>query len=185
MVVFDELRVTNDRDKLIINARIRKESYYDNVYIDQVYIHTEETYTEGGLSKPPIYSTQIEGNQKEVHLVLGKGDFLPQVDSHMFFVYVKTKTIGLPDPKIPCGMDNETTLGVTMYMGDFYNEFMKYIKEMGDDCNIPQNMIDLLLRYAALNTSVDACHYIQAIDIYKGLFGDVKRTVKSKCGCHG
>lgn len=34
MVVFDELRVTNDRDKLIINARIRKESYYDNVYID-------------------------------------------------------------------------------------------------------------------------------------------------------
>lgn len=62
---------------------------------------------------------------------------LPRPDSHLFFVYIKTKTVGVPDPCIPCGMDNQHTLGVTMYMGDFYREFMKYIGEMGDDCNIP------------------------------------------------
>lgn len=70
-------------------------------------------------------------------------------------------------------MDNITTLGVTMYMGDFYNEFMKYIGEMGDDCNIPQNLIDLLLRYAALNTSIDSGHYMKGIEIYKGIFNGI------------
>lgn len=77
MIVFEELRVTNDGENLIINARVRKEPYYDNVYIDKVIIDTEETYTEGYPSSKPIYQYQVEGNEKEIHLILGKGDFLP------------------------------------------------------------------------------------------------------------
>ena len=183
MIVFEELRVTNDGENLIINARVRKEPYYDDVYIDKVTIDTEETYSEGGLSKKPVYQYQVEGNQKEISLIVGKGDMLPKPSSHLFFVYVSTK--GNPKLDTPCGMDEQTTLGVTMYMGDFYNEFMKYIGEMGDDCNIPQNLIDLLLRYAALNTSIDAGHYMKGIEIYKGLSGGIEHPVKSKCGCHG
>ena len=77
MIVFEELRVTNDGENLIINARVRKEPYYDNVYINKVIIDTEETYSEGGPSKNPIYTKEIEGYEKEISLILGKGDFLP------------------------------------------------------------------------------------------------------------
>ena len=91
MIVFEELRVTNDGENLIINARVRKEPYYDNVYIDKVTIDTEETYSEGGVSKKPVYQYEVEGNQKEINLIIGKGDMLPKPDSHLFFVYVTTK----------------------------------------------------------------------------------------------
>lgn len=55
MIVFEELRVTNDGENLIINARVRKEPYYDNVYIDKVIVDTEETYIEGGPSSNAVY----------------------------------------------------------------------------------------------------------------------------------
>lgn len=184
MVVFNELRITNDGNNLIIKAKVRNESYFDNIYIDKVIIDTEDTYVEGTPSSSPVYSTTIEGNNKEVSLNLSY-----QIDTdlkdHLLFVYVVTKGTlnGVP----PCGMDDTATLGVTMFMGDIYTTFMDYIKEIGsNNCQIPEDFIDTFLKFKGLGLAIDSGHYLQGIEYYKKWFKDIKQvSIISNCGCHG
>ena len=185
MVIFKELRVTNDAKTLVINTRVREESYYKDVYIDKVIIDTEETYKEGGPSSNPIYSTTIEGNQKEISLGLSIYQItqLHEFNNHLLFVYVVTK--GNPTSNVPCGLDNKTTLGVTTYLGDFYNSFMGHIKEINNNCSIPQGLIDLILRWMAIKVSINSGHNIQGIKYFEKWFSDKIILPSVNCGCNG
>lgn len=188
MITIQELRVTNTGKRLVIGASVRTESYYDDVYIDKVIIDTGETYSEVGPSSTPIYTEQFEGNKKSINLQLDKlnlSDF--DLTSHLFFVYVIAK--GTPASNTPCGMDNVNTLGVTMYMGNYYNKFMKYIDEMnGGNCTVPQGLIDHILRWEALNASIDSGHYLKGIEYFNKWFSSVSPTaviLAPKACCHG
>lgn len=182
MIIFNELRVTNDADYIIISARVRNEAYYKNVYIDKVIIDTEESYHEGGPSSNPVYEYTVKDNQKEINIKIDKLS-ATSFDKHLFFVYIKAK--GTPAADTPCGMDNIYTLGVTMYMGNYYNMFMKHIKEVEKNCQVPQGLIDIILRFKALDTSVDAGHYIQAIKYFNKWFKtDYTSNITTNCGCH-
>lgn len=186
MIVFEELRITNDGETLIVDARVRSEVYYDLVYIDKVVIDTEETYKEGTPSSTPVYSYTVDGNNKTISLTIDKSQIIPDFKEHMFFVYVIAK--GIPTPSVPCGMDNQTTLGVVLYMGNIYNNFMGYIKEMGNgNCQIPSGFIDQILRYKALNLAIDSGHYTQGIQYYNQWFSGNRQsvTINSNCGCNG
>ena len=186
MIVFDELRVTKDAEYLIIDARVRKEDYYKDVYIDKIVIDTEETYSEGGQSSNPVYSYSPEGDNKSIRLILNINELqhLTSLKNHLLFVYAVAK--GTPASNTPCGLDNINTLGVTTYMGDFYNYFMQNIKEVGQSCSVPQNFINALLRWEALNVSIDSGHYTQGIKYFNDWFKDgVKETVNVNCGCNG
>lgn len=186
MISLQELRITNTGKRLIIGANVRQEVYYKDVYIDKVIIDTEETYSESGPSSKPIFTKQIEGNNKSINLQLDKSDLNGKdLTSHLFFVYIIAR--GTPTSDTPCGMDNINTLGVTMYMGNYYNTFMSYINEMnGNNCTIPQGLIDLILRYEALNTSIDSDHYIKGIEYFNKWFSKTSPiTVPPKCGCYG
>lgn len=186
MISIQELRVTNTGDRIVIGANVRQEPYYNNVYIDKVIIDTEETYNEGGPSSKPVFTKQFEGNIKSINLQLNKLDLGgSEPTSHLFFIYVVAK--GTPAPDTPCGMDNINTLGITMYMGTYYNNFMNYIDEMNNsNCTIPKGLIDQILRYEALNVSLDSGHYIKGIEYFNKWFNKTSPvTVTSNCGCHG
>ena len=186
MIVFDELRVTNDAKYLIINPRVRSEDYYKDVYIGKIVIDTEETYSESGPSSNPVFSYSIIVNKKSTKLILNINEIqnLASFKNHLLFVYVIAK--GSPAPNTPCGLDNINTLGVTTYMGDFYNYFIQNIKEVGQSCSIPQDFIDALLRWEALNISIDSGHYTQGIKYFNDWFKNgIKETVNVNCGCNG
>lgn len=186
MIIFEELRITNDGETLVVHARVRNEEWYNDVYIDKIIIDTEETYKESYPSSNPVYSKTIEGNVKSIELSINKAQILPDFKEHLFFVYVIAK--GTPESTVPCGMDNQTNLGVTLYMGNIYNSFMNYIKEMNaNNCQIPNGFIDMLLRYKALNISMDSGHYLQGIDYYNKWFKGNKYSSYStpNCGCNG
>ena len=185
MIVFEELRITNDGETLIVKARVRTEAYYDTVYIDKVIIDTEETYKEGFPSSTPVFTYTADGNVKSVTLTINKAQIIPDFKEHLFFVYVVTK--GNPLPIVPCGMDNQTTLGVTLYMGNIYNDFMNSIKEMRNgNCQVPNGLIDQILRFKALTLSMDSGHYLQGIDYYNKWFSGERQSVNiSNCGCNG
>ncbi len=186
MVIFQELKIENDASKLLIAAKVKPEQYYTDVYIDKVIIDTEETYREGGPSSTPVFIKQFEGNQKFISLQVNKHDIVSPLNNHLYFVYIVTK--GVPSPDTPCGMDNVNTLGVTLYLGNFYNMFMQHIKEMdNENCVPPQGLIDLLLRFKALNISIDSGHYIQGIKYFNKWFNgkNLPPLTISNCGCHG
>ena len=71
MVTFQELRITPDGQKLIIDVSVKDLEYYTNVYLDTVQIDTQDTFVESGPSSEVVYSKTIEGNTKSVRLELG------------------------------------------------------------------------------------------------------------------
>lgn len=193
MIEFRELRVTPDGKRLIIDASVKDLQYYNDVYIDAIIIDTQDTYVANGPSTEPIFphktaadakTTQEGGGEKRVRLELDSTALGVSLCDTLFFVYVVTK--GAPSADTPCGMDNQTTMGVVANLYPFYRTMVNYMKEVEDECEIPKNFIDVLLRFKALELSIRTGHYAQAIKYWNKFFKGVKsKTINTGCRCHG
>lgn len=78
MILFDQLRISDDGQRLYINAHVNKADYFKNMYIDSVVIMTADKVSETAPGTPTsdyIYKKEIEGNVKELDLVLTPLDF--------------------------------------------------------------------------------------------------------------
>ncbi len=209
MIIVNECRVSQDGKYLTIEAAVDNLSYYDTVYIDSVYIDTNETYISTGQpSEKAIYkytfeapevedSTaintyrddtnghviyQTKGNLvKKIRIILSDID-LSGISNKLFFVYIKAAGLTV---EVPCGMDNEYTIGVATYLKPLYNMIMGYIKELNNDCSVPRNFINLILRLKAFIISLKTGHYIEALKWWEKFFnGKIVLTSKG-CGCNG
>ena len=181
MVQFNELRITPDGQKLIINVSVEDLEYYTNVYLDTIQIDTQDTFVESGPSSKVAYTEVIGGNTKSVRLELGTGDLSPTLNGNLFFVYIRTK--GTPAANTPCGMDNITKLGV---VSPLYQHAFSYIKELSDTCSIPKNFINYILQYKAFELAVKTGHYTEAIKYWKRFFMGIKDSVITpNWGCYG
>lgn len=206
MVIVDQLRISDDGERMYINAHVNKASYFDNVYIDSVTIMTSEKIQETSPGVPTsdyIYTKKIDGNAKEISLTLTSNDFIrtwetdpkamaftrSDMSKTLFFVYIKCRVDGGLDACTPCGLDNEYTLRVTFDENMLHQRVMGYTKELTDDCNIPIGFIDFILLWNAFKASIETEHYIPAIRFFNMLFGVIgdsgyKELIKG-CGCHG
>lgn len=201
MVVFDELRITNDGECLVIDVRIRKESIYSNVSITNIVIGTHKNYGEGESKGTTIDFTslnQYEDDNRHVLLRLYNYDLNPiaeekdkdyiDLKKDLIYVYVDTTPLQT-ECDLPCDMMQTHNIGVTLYMGDIYNTFMQYMNELNNkscDNQVPQNLIDLILEYTALTTALDSKHFIKANEFYAKWFASDRCNIpKSNCGCNG
>lgn len=203
MVIFDQLKISDDGKRMYINAHVNNASYFDNIYIDSIVIMTSDKVSETAPGTPTenyIYKKEIEGNEKEINLVLEVSDFVKvwekdpkaitlnksDMSKTLFFVYIKCK--GTPDVCTPCRLDEEVTLGVTFDENILHQKVMGYTKELVKDCNVPTAFIDFILLWNAFKAAIETEHYIAAIKFYNMLFGNVGAseygTIKA-CGCNG
>ena len=214
MIVFNDLRITKDKSALLIKVSVSTLHYFKDTKIKHIYVLNEAMLEELELSVDDIQETNIESrlanykvwdiedysdsDGKTAECVVSAGTFLNglldennhpykygNLDKHVWFVFVHTN--GIKEMDTPCTC-TDPVVGVTMYMGDIYNNFMSYIKELNrNNCQIPQGMIDQFLRFKAMNIAFDAGHYTAGIDYFKRWFtGDyVHTSVSSNCGCHG
>ena len=60
MIQFNELKITKDGLNLIIDVSIEKGDYYEDVFLDSIYIDTEETFTNSGPSDNYKYYKEIK-----------------------------------------------------------------------------------------------------------------------------
>ena len=188
MVHFNELRITSDGQHLIIDVSVLSESYYKNVYIDSIVIDNQDTYVGSGPSSNPVYQYSIPDTMskltkkyvsyKNVRLDLTPTD-LPL--NGLLFVYVRTK--GTPAADTPCGLDNMTTLGTVTNMYPFYQQAMNYIGELANNCSVPQNFTDYILKMKGLELAVRIGNYTDAIKFYNKFFNGKENTVVRKGGC--
>ena len=67
MIQFNELRITPDGKKLVIDASVKDLNYYNNVYIDAVIIDTQNTYVSSGPSSKPIFYYEVNTNPSVIY----------------------------------------------------------------------------------------------------------------------
>ena len=188
MVQFNELRITSDGQHLIIDVSVLKDSYYENVYIDSIIIDNQDTYVGSGPSSNPVYQYSVPDvmskltkeyvSSKYVRLELTPTD-LPL--NSLLFVYVRTK--GTPAADTPCGLDNMTTLGTVTNMYPFYQQAINYIGELANNCSMPQNFADYILKMKGLELAMRTGNYTDAIKFYNKFFNGKDNTVIRKGGC--
>ncbi len=204
MIIFDQLRISDDGKRLYINAHVNKADYFNDVYIDSIVIQTADKVSETDPGLPTsdyVYIKKAEENAKELNLVLESSDLSRSWESDpnaiafgrgdmsktLFFVYIKCK--GTPGSCTPCRLDEETTLGVVFDENVLHQKVMDYTKELIADCSVPSAFIDFILLWNAFKSAIETEHYIPAIKFYNMLFDEVgkscqNRTIKT-CGCNG
>ena len=194
MIIFDQLRMTKDGRQLFIDAHVNEAEYFDDVYIDKIVIQTADQVSEADPLTPGseyIYSSTIDGNEKEIHLVLNAATDFERVfntlSDQLLFVYIICK--GTPSINTPCTLDEMTTLGVTFNEALYYQKVMQLTKQLADECKISKEFIDLILLWNGFKAAIETGHYIPAIDFWrKLLFGHHGMSNLSNynpCGCHG
>ena len=90
MIQFNELRITPEGNKLIIDASIQNFAEYEDIYISSIQIDTQDTYVTPGPSKEPKYSQTIEGNEKNIRVEIDYDNSMLNLKNNLFFVYIKT-----------------------------------------------------------------------------------------------
>lgn len=192
MLIFDQLRLSDNATKLYINVRVNKANYFKDIYLDNIKIMTADKVSETNPEVPTedcIFTHTFGDNVKEAALVLTVNDFptLKQSDMSrtLFFVYVKCK--GTVGACVPCRLDELTTLGVTFDEKLLYQRVMDYTKFLADDCKIPVGFTDFILLWNAFKASIETEHYIPAIKFWNQLFdvGTTGNITYKGCGCHG
>ena len=126
---------------------------------------------------------------RSVRLILSSKDLLNKdmqpldLGKNMFFVYAIAT--GTPDPSTPCGLDNSQILGTAVNLYPFYQASMKYLSELENECQIPKNFIDMILKFKGLQLSVKMKNYTQAIKYWNKFFSKINYQPSYTCKCNG
>lgn len=204
MIIFDQLRISDDGKRMYINAHVNKASYFNDIYIDSIVIQTADKVSETDPGLPTsdyVYIQKVEENTKELNLVLEASDLSKSWESDpnaiafnrrdmsktLFFVYIKCK--GTPGSCTPCKLDEETTLGVVFDENVLHQKVMDYTKKLVADCNVPSEFINFILLWNAFKSAIETEHYIPAIKFFNMMFDEVGKSCQSRtiktCGCNG
>nr|DAD82354.1 MAG TPA: hypothetical protein [CrAss-like virus sp. ctcfK29] len=204
MIIFDQLRISDDGKRMYINAHVNKADYFNDIYIDSIVIQTADKVSETDPGLPTsdyVYIKKAEENVKELNLVLEASDLSRSWESDpkaiafnrgdmsktLFFIYIKCK--GTPGSCTPCRLDEETTLGVVFDENVLHQKVMDYTKELVADCNVPSAFIDFILLWNAFKSAIETEHYIPAIKFFNMMFEEVGKSCQSRtiktCGCNG
>ena len=108
------------------------------------------------------------------------------VDIHktMFFVYVIAG--GTPAADTPCRWDENKSLHTLVDTQVLYNNMIQYVKELSKDCSTPDNFINAILQFNAVDLALKTNQYPLAIDLWKRFYSDIEsNVVLPNCGCNG
>lgn len=194
MIIYDQIRVSDDGKNLFINAHVNKAEMFEDTTIEKLYICTGnqvyETLTIDPESNGYIYKKEYN-NVKEINEVISINDdsLIYNKDSFskdLFFVYIKCA--GIPEEACCFTVIGNYVLGVTFDENILYQKAMDFTKDLTKDCQIPSEFIDFILLWNAFKASVETEHFIPAIKYWKMLFdntGTSSMNGTKNCGCHG
>lgn len=181
--------VIDTQDTYVVNGPSSKPIYtfkvkdaYDLTYSMPEQCNCNPVRVEEDESYCFTYGTQ---QMRNIRLTLTAKDLgLNILNDTMFFVYVLSS--GTPSVDAPCGTTNPMIMGVVTNLYSFFQNMMKYVKEIERNCKIPKEFIDYSLRIKALELCIRTGNYPQAIKYWNKFFkGKMGKPITSNCGCYG
>ena len=184
MVKFNQLFVTPSNKGIYIDISVLTDMpYFDNVYLDEIIIDTQETFKASGPSASPVCRIQIGDNKKDHKCFINANQIITDMEGKIFFVYVKTK--GDPRSDTPCGLDCRYTLGACADLCKVYRNNMLSLKEIKDTCTVSKDFINFILLYKAFEMSFRMRDFQLAINYWNELNGKITQFEAKKCACNG
>lgn len=198
MIRFNELKIEDNY--IIIDVQIEEEKYFKDMYIDSIVIDTQDTFIANGPSSKAIYTktfntdtdvkkeeiiyTQGTDKHNRVRIYIDGKDLNVDIHKTMFFVYVIVG--GTPAADTPCRWDENKALHTLVDTQVLYNNMIQYVKELNKDCNTPDNFINAILQFNAIDLALKTNQYPLAIDLWKRFYSDIESNiVLPNCGCNG
>lgn len=180
IIEFTELRITPDSKYLVIEAKVRDEDYFKDVYIDSITVDNQDTYVSNGGSTTPLFHLELDEDVKYYRLRLNSAMLSASLDGIFF---IKAKARGIPLEDTPCGCDGEYTTEVVMNAYPIYKQGMSYIRELENTCSIPSGFADFILKFNALELAIRTCNYTLASKYYNMFLKHYNRTRANNGGC--
>lgn len=196
MIIFDQLRISDDGKKMYIDAHVSQATVFADTIIEKLIICLADEVSENETIDPEsipniFYKEYITEDTKEIHEVISIDDedlhYSSTTFKDLFFVYIKCDNV--PEESTCYTAIGNYVLGVLFDTALFYRTVMQHTKELNKSCEIPKSFIDLILLWNGFNAAVKTGHYLTAIDFYNKLFENSPLTAASSinniCGCHG
>lgn len=182
MIEIRNITITPKGDKMIIDANIELDEAFENCFIKEVFIDTQDTYTMSGPSENIVYrklitkddasklpesTITINGVEKvrNLHLVICEEEICANLMSDFFVVYIQADGVFDKSEVSRCDSFN-VVLGCCFWMWPLYKEFMNFIRELNTKCEVPRNFIYTYLKYQGLITSVRTGNVADAIFLF-------------------
>lgn len=208
MVVFNELRLSDDKKKLIVDCFIENLNIYTNMYIKEIavdYYKNVETGGDPSENAITIYSntgddTSVKAasvclnmdNQSQKNEVAEKFG-ISNLKGGVYYVFVMCD--GTPEPAVatlPCGYDEDTEVGIVPDWELLYEIGLKYIINMAGSCidkcvdNSP--FMHFILMWNSLKMALSACEYNVVEKVWDMILRTYRRVgstlVENSCGCN-
>ena len=198
MIRFNELKIEDNY--IIIDIQIEEEKYFKDMYIDSIVIDTQDTFIANGPSSKAIYTktfntdtdikkeeivyTQGTDKYNRVRIYIDGKDLNVDIHKTMFFIYVIAG--GIPAADTPCRWDENKALHTLVDTQVLYNNMIQYVKKLSKDCSTPDNFINAILQFNAIDLALKTNQYPLAIDLWKKFYSNIEsNVVLSNCGCNG
>ena len=203
MVIFNDLRITEDKDCLIVDCYIEDIDGYAGMYIDSVYVDYYENVTTFGVptEKAIKLYEHVDGkNDRAIRKVLKKSQLNASTfgtdtfDKGLFFITVRCD--GTPtNPSIlegySCGRDDVVDVGAALDWKSVYERGIGYAAKLADECNTCENLggfKDFIFLWYALQLAISTCNWDEVRKLWKKIWrkksmGAVHPALKSGCGC--
>ena len=208
MIRFNELKIEDNY--IIIDVQIEEEKYFKDMYIDSIVIDTQDTFIANGPSSKAIYTkifnTDVDSiyenkqcapvkkeeniyaqgidKHNRVRIYIDGKDLNVDIHKTMFFVYAIAG--GTPAADTPCRWDENKALHTLVDTQVLYNNMIQYVKELGKECSTPDNFINAILQFNAIDLALKTNQYPLAIDLWKRFYSDIEsNVVLPNCGCNG
>ena len=182
MIEIRNITITPRGDKMIIDANIELDEAFENCFIKEVFIDTQDTYTMSGPSENIVYRKLITKNDasklpestisingvekvRNLHLEICEEEICANLMSDFFVVYIQADGVFDKSEVSRCDSFN-VVLGCCFWMWPLYKEFMNFIRELNTKCEVPRNFIYTYLKYQGLITSVRTGNIADAIFLY-------------------
>lgn len=203
MIQINEFRITEDNTCLIVDVQIQDLEWFDGVVIDKILFYNQDYYLqrEGqtkiekiiyDINDQDLKSLNLLDSDRHVRLEISlknKNGILSLSDcNNLCFIKVITDTTNAPNsPMAPCICSDEVVDAAVANLYPIYQNLMNGVKELANDCQIPQNFINSFLQFQAVETALNAGNYPLAVEYWNKFFSNGNRTLttKRKCGCHG
>lgn len=209
MVTFNELRIADDRECLIIDVEVERVDIFKNMYIDSIYLEYYKNATPTGVPGEKAVliwenTNSDKSSTKAVRLYYPKrfkqNDMtkmgVTTFDNGLFYVIVNLG--GDPDYSkiayMPCGTEIPRRIGAILDWKAFYTRGMQYVNSLFNGCNPCPDLTGFehfAVLWNALKMALSTCDWNLVSDLWdKFLLAPADVTVSgsitpksSGCGC--